>query len=611
MPAPIPHPPYQAAPVTPVMIDRAGSLDRDDALAVRRLDHDNSWELTVHIADVAVGVPPGGTADQEAARRRESAYGGWRGRAKMLPRYLERRLTLAEDRPCPTMRVRIKFAADGTRLDIQIDRAMMRGAVALEHQAVAAAIANPGHALHGPLCDAAELSEVLLARRRSRGALAWYDLLRGWAINEDGRLVSLRPAESNIAYKIVQECMIAANGSIASWAAEQDLPVLFRNHSAAKVAPPRETLLEDLDLVLTEGSTERIEALRERVFTVMRPAEYAPHMRGHWGLNLPGYVHGTSPLRRYADLVVQRMIFHRLAGLSSPYSHDELALIAESLNDGARADRVAQRAWNEKTAYTRAQRAANTEAGYSGLDDESFHNILKRECKESTTNASLVEETVRRAPRLTALGLQTVLLVSDSEIWEPARTACFQAIVSAPEEAMSVLSVHAQVNGLALPRFAESSLGESPHTVFTSRAEQHFDGHQVLGERCSARTKKAARHLAAVNLLGRLANLTLPPQNQPQSETQSEKSPEAIPYKGRQPVMVLNECAQSRVVENLQFTFAVKGPSHHPVFTCTAHALHRGELLTGQGSASLKATAKTAAAASLMEKIYSEPGSEM
>ncbi|MCZ1021092.1 RNB domain-containing ribonuclease [Streptomyces albulus] len=587
------------------MIDRRGSMDRDDAIAVRRLD--DGWDLTVYVADVASGVARNSTADQEAFQRRESAYGGRRGTAKMLPRPVEERLTLAQGRPCAAMRVRVNVAADGTARECEVDRARLRGAVAMDHQAVADAIADSAHPLHGALREAAALSEVLLARRRDQGALALYDLLSGWATDEDGGLVRLAASERNVAYKVVQECMIAANTALAAWAAQRDLPLLFRNHSVAKVAPPRQVLLDDLDLALADGSPARLEALAQRTLMVMKAAEYAPFMGGHWGLNLPGYVHATSPLRRYADLVVQRVVFHHLDGADDPYTQDELASIAVALNDGARADREAQKDYFKAAAHARDRRAAATDADFSRLDSRGFHAILKRGCKENIATASLADEAARRAAaqQLTALELQLLLLVAGSESWKDARAACLEAVAAAPETAASVLSVHAQVNGLSLAEFADGNQGQSPHTVFSSSASLVVDGTQVSGATRTASTKKAARHQAALSLLARLAELPDPSQDlaAPAPQTTPKKATASPSSQGPSPLMTLNEYAQVRVISGLKFDITGQGPSHMSTFTCHAHAHHEGEQLTGTASAPSKAAAKTRAADLLLKAI--------
>ncbi|GAA3712130.1 RNB domain-containing ribonuclease [Streptomyces tremellae] len=602
------QPPSADSPGVPLMIDRKGSLDRDDAITVRRLP--DGWELTVYVADVACGVAPGSTADQEAFARRESAYGGFRGTAKMLPRAVEARLTLAEGRACAALRVRVTFDDDGTALGVDVDRAQMRGALALDHHAVATTVGDPSHPLHRQLRDAAELSEVLLARRRSQGALALYDLLQGWATDEDGRLVRVAVAERNIAYKIVQECMIAANTALAGWAAERDLLLLFRNHSAAKVAPPREALLDDLDLALSEGSAARLQALQERTLLVLRAAEYAPFVRGHWGLNLPGYVHSTSPLRRYADLVVQRVVFSHIDGAPSPYTDEELQSIAESLNEGARADREAQQASLKSSAHARARKAASAGGDYSHLDSRDFQALLKRGCKENIGSASLAQEAVRRArqQQLTSLDLQMILLVASSDTWAPARAECLKAVAASPETAVSVLATHAQVNGVANPSFTDHSAGQIHNAVFRSRAELALGGTPVCGEERTASVKKSARHQAALSLLARLACLPDPSQDQVRggdsTTAKAKKAIEPAAAEGRQPVMVLNEYTQLLIISDLRFDFTMDGPSHEPTFKCTARAVHEGDVLVGTGTTSTKSSAKATAAADLLDQIH-------
>ncbi|MCX4682076.1 RNB domain-containing ribonuclease [Streptomyces sp. NBC_01433] len=588
------------------MIDSQGTVDRDDAISVQ--PSSDGWQLTVYVADVASGVAPGGNVDREAFRRRESAYGGWRGTAKMLPRPVEERRTLAEGRACAAMAVRMKVGPDGSLGDVEVERATVHGAVAMDHSQVESAVHDADHPLHQELREAAAVSEVLLACRRAHGALALYDLLSGWATDEDGTVVRLASFERNVAYKIVQECMIAANTALAGWAAERDLPVLFRNHSAARVTPPRETFLEDLDLAFSAGTETRLQALQQRTLMTLRAAEYAPFMGGHWGLNLPGYLHGTSPLRRYADLVVQRIIFSHLDGTDTPYTQDELQGVAQALTEGARRDRQTEHESRKSSAHSRARSAAaSSSADYSALDSSAFHAVLKRGCKEQVAGASLVEETARRAVghQLTSLEQQLVLVVAGGPAWEPARTACMSAITAAPEAAVSVLSVHAQVNGLPLPEFTLDAGGQSHCPVFTSRASWASAEGRITGAERSAATKKAARHQAALSLLAVLAGLPDPSQNSatpaPVRAAPTAKAP--APAEGRSPVSALNELEQTRVISGLTYTYSSQGPGHQMVFACTAHATCDGHELSAGASASTKAAAKGEAAAALLTEI--------
>lgn len=602
------QPSVRSGLVPAVMIDRPGSVDRDDAIAVERVA--DGWHLTVYVADVAAGVAPGSMVNREAFERRRTEYrGGW-ALHTMLPRQVEARLTLAEERPCATIAIRMHVRPDGAVGHVDVERATVRGLVALGHAEAADAVGDRGHPLHEVVREAAAVSEVLLARRRRQGALALYDLLSGWATSEDGVVVRLASFERTVGYKIVQECMIAANTALASWAAERDLPLLFRNHSAARVAAPRQTLLDDLDLAFTDGSAARLEALRERTLMTLKAAEYAPFMGGHWGLNLPGYVHATSPLRRYADLVVQQVITSHLDGDGSPYDAEGLLAIAESLNIGARQDRDAERESRKSSAHSSARRgAAAVSADYTGLDAPAFHALLKRGCKENIAGDPLVTETARRAAagKLTSLELQLVLLVAGGPGWEPGRSACLDVVAAAPETAVSILSVHAQVNALPPVEFTVQTIGQTPNTVFYAQASWPAGESPVQGACRSAPTKKAARHQAALSLLAQLAALPDPSRDLAQpapGATQLPTTPGvAAAEDGRSPISVLNEYQQTRIITGLTFSTNGEGPSHLPTFTCTAEATHDGQAVRASATASTKAAAKTAAAAGLLEQV--------
>lgn len=591
-----------------VMIDRPGSLDRDDAIGIERVE--DGWLLTVYVADVAAGVTPGSTVDREAFGRRRTEYrGGW-ALHTMLPQQVEARLTLAEERPCPTIAIRMHVRPDGAVGRVDVERATVRGLVALGHAEAADAAGDRDHPLHEVVREAAAVSEVLLARRRQQGALALYDLLSGWATSEDGVVVRLATFERTVAYKIVQECMIAANTALASWAAERDLPLLFRNHSAARVAAPRQTMLDDLDLAFTDGSAAQLEALRERTLMTLKAAEYAPYMGGHWGLNLPGYVHATSPLRRYPDLVVQQVISSHLDGDDSPYDADRLLAIAEALNIGARQDRDSERESRKSSAHSAARRgAAATSADYTGLDPQAFHALLKRGCKEDIAGGALVTETARRAAggQLTSLELQLVLLVAGGPGWEPGRSACLDVVVAAPETAVSILSAHAQVNALPPVEFTVQTIGQTPNTVFYAQASWPAGDRPVLGARRAAPTKKAARHQAALSLLAGLAELPDPSYDLAEPVPGATQLPTttggAAAQDGRSPISVLNEYQQTRIVTGLTFSTDGEGPSHLPTFTCTAEAAHDGQAVRASATASTKAAAKAGAAAGLLERV--------
>ncbi|MYR60154.1 hypothetical protein GTY54_29285, partial [Streptomyces sp. SID625] len=261
-------------------------------------------------------------------------------------------------------------------------------------------------------------------------------------------------------------------------------------------------------------------------------------------------------------------------------------------------------------AHSAARRgAAAVEADYTGLDAAAFHALLKRGCKEGIAGAPLVAETARRAAagRLTSLELQMVLLVAGGPGWESGRSACLDAVAAAPETAVSILSVHAQVNALPPVGFTDRTVGQSLNTVFYAQALWPAAERPVEGAWRSAATKKAARHQASLGLLAQLADLPDSSRDLAQAAsgaTHLPTQPDGVTAEdGRSSISVLNEYQQTRIVTGLTYSTNGEGPAHLPTFTCTAEATHDGKAVRASATASTKAAAKTAAAAGLLERV--------
>jgi ribonuclease R len=248
-----------------------------------------------------------------------------------------------------------------------------------------------------------------------------------------------------------------------------------------------------------------------------------------------------------------------------------------------------------------------TQPDYSRLDSAAFHAILKRGCKEQIAGPSLVNEAARRAAdqKLTSLEQQLILLVAGGAGWEPARVACLQAIAASPETAVSVLSVHAQVNGCELPEFTVEAQGQGHDAVFRAQASWSPGDDQVTGAERSASTKKGARHQAALSLLARLSDLPDPSHDLASwVRTGAAPASKALPpAEDRSPVSVLNELEQTRVITGLKYGMSSDGPGHQMVFSCTARAEMGGRSLSATASATKKATAKAHAADGLLTQI--------
>ncbi len=321
-----------------VTIDGPDARDFDDAVfAEPDSDPKNpgGWRLIVAIADVAHYVRPGSPLDKSAYDRGNSVYFPDRV-VPMLPEALSNgwcSLKPDEERAC--MAVRIVIDRHGEKLSHRFERSLMRSAARLTYEQVEAARNGATDeipeqlsvAVIAPLYGA---FTALLAARHRRGTLD-LDLPEPKVeFAGPGRIARIRPAPHYDSHKLIEEFMIAANVAAAETLEELGQPAMYRIHDRPdpeKVEALRE-FLEGLGYRLAKGhviqpksftgildqAKDRGDAslVSELVLRSQAQAQYSPDNIGHFGLALRRYCHFTSPIRRYADLLVHRAL---VAGL--------------------------------------------------------------------------------------------------------------------------------------------------------------------------------------------------------------------------------------------------------------------------------------------------------
>ncbi|MEE8275531.1 MAG: ribonuclease R [Alphaproteobacteria bacterium] len=317
-----------------VTIDGADARDFDDAVHAEPDDdpgNPGGWRITVAIADVAWYVRPDDPVDREAFRRGNSAYFPDRV-VPMLPEVLSNDLCSlrpAEERAC--LAARIWIAGDGRIRRHRFQRARMRSAARLTYGQVQAAADGRPDATTAPL-----LSDVigplygafaaLDGAGRRRGTLALELPERQVVFDADGRVARIAPRPRLDSHRLIEAFMIAANVAAAETLERRRQPCMYRVHDAPdplKVEALRE-VLAGLGIrlpraqVLGPGRFNRVlervagtaeeRLVNELVLRAQAQAGYSPANIGHFGLGLRRYAHFTSPIRRYADLLVHRAL---------------------------------------------------------------------------------------------------------------------------------------------------------------------------------------------------------------------------------------------------------------------------------------------------------------
>ena len=315
-----------------VTIDDDDARDHDDAVFAEA--GDGAWHAVVAIADVAHYVHPGSALDRAARQRGNSVYFPDRVVA-MLPECLSNDLcSLLAGRERPCIAVHLWIGGDGTLIRWRFARALMRSAARLSYDDVQAhRDGTPGEAtarlpagLIGALYGA---YEALRQARERRGALDIERPERRVTL-QDGGGVEVTARKRHASHRLIEELMIAANVAAARTLEAKRMPVMYRLHDrpSPEKADELRGFLESLGLSLRRSpglrpgdfaqvlkrarASEHRHAIHEAVLRSQAQAEYGPERIGHFGLALAAYSHFTSPIRRYADLVVHRSLIAAL-----------------------------------------------------------------------------------------------------------------------------------------------------------------------------------------------------------------------------------------------------------------------------------------------------------
>jgi ribonuclease R len=315
-----------------VTIDGEDARDFDDAVYVERIAGSKKqplYRLVVAIADVAHYVRPGSAIDEEATRRATSVYFPMQV-LPMLPERLSNgicSLNPEVDRLC--MVADLVLDAKGETKSAEVYEGVMRSAARCTYTEVARVLDGekvPGREKFREGFELmAELQAKLTAMRRRRGAID-FDLPEAKIVlGDDGQVAAIEKRPRNRAHRVVEEFMLAANEAVARWFGARDLPTIYRVHGV----PDEEKLDAFLELARTHGFEvpdsppdpralnellERFKghaqqrALNQLLLRAMMQAVYSPENIGHYGLAAEHYLHFTSPIRRYPDLVVHRLL---------------------------------------------------------------------------------------------------------------------------------------------------------------------------------------------------------------------------------------------------------------------------------------------------------------
>jgi ribonuclease R len=337
--------------VTVITIDPVDARDFDDAISLAREDNGH-WQLGVHIADVAHFVKPKSALDREARERATSVYLPDRV-IPMLPETISNHLaSLQPDQVRFTKTVVIEFTPDGARVGMQPHNAAIRSKRRFAYEEVDQFIEQPEawrEKVDPPVFELLqnmyELAMLLRRRRLDGGSIELSLPEIKVDLDKKGRVEGAHLVKNTESHQIIEEFMLAANEAVADCLHEKELNFLRRIHES-----PDPRKLKNLSRFVRELGIE-CESLESRfeikrvvqavagrpeehavnfaVLRSMQKARYGPEEEGHYALNSRNYGHFTSPIRRYPDLTIHRMLEKLVAGKRPVDDFDQQTVLGE------------------------------------------------------------------------------------------------------------------------------------------------------------------------------------------------------------------------------------------------------------------------------------------
>jgi ribonuclease R len=354
---------------TTITIDPADARDFDDAVSLTQDPQSKHWLLGVHIADVGHFAPPGSALDREARKRGTSVYLPQRV-IPMFPEIISNSLaSLQQGKVRFVKSVLVDLTPLGVKTDVRFANAAIRTKRRFTYEQVLTLLEDPHGAISQDLHVEPEILEllwrmrdlavILNKRRLKRGYLQLHMPEPELEYDKDGRVTGAHFRKNDISHQMIEEFMLLANETVAEYLGRRDIAFLRRVHPAPEPTKlkafaefarilgykvQRETDRFTLQRILNQSANKpEAHAVHYALLRSLKQAIYSPHKEDHYALASENYCHFTSPIRRYPDLVVHRLLDQLIRRGRAGSDFEELTALGEHCSKMERRAETAER----------------------------------------------------------------------------------------------------------------------------------------------------------------------------------------------------------------------------------------------------------------------------
>lgn len=577
-----------------VTIDSESTKDIDDAIYVEKIA--TGYKILVAIANPAKAVKIDSSEDMQARLIAATAYIKDRPVRRMLPVHIsEEHSSLVASKQRNALVFDIWVSNDLETTSVEVFSEKITVSQRISYEDIPSILNDQAHPSSEMLIIASSLSKALLQSRRNHGALAMFDLSRLIMTDEEGNIKHLRNAEETIGNIIVQEIMILTNTLAARYMLVHDIPVVYRNHEPKLSAPKADKMAETLEGWINSRNYDE-ETIKQQFSAIASKANYGAHVTGHYGLNLPYYLHITSPLRRYADLVNLRQLLAFLGKDELPYDIGGLDTLANDLNV-ALERRKQERSDGFKVVVARTAQRAMHSGDLQKLADHELSQAIKLAAQSGEMPEVMADELTRRMNMdLLSDKLADALMMDmdGAELPESIKASFGLWLATHHAKALNLLMHATNVQFISELNISSNSQDAASFHATVSLKDRNGEYHET---QAAGSKKKVAEQSAAALMVAELMGI--------QVATVSDKENSIRrPNPDKNYKSELQELCQKYKWPIPSFQSSGKGPSHAMVFEATVEVQCGDVAYKGQsGRAMSKKEAEALAARDVLKKL--------